>query len=79
MGLKAVALAFLLGCKSTVTALHHQTLTTNPWLQAAADRGEKKESEKCPSLEKCENHLLLVVITHCQTCIILYTVQLRLI
>lgn len=43
MGLKAVALAFLLDCKSTVTALHHQTLTTNPRLQAAADRKKKRE------------------------------------
>ena len=52
--LKAVALAFLLDCKSTVTALHHQTLATNPWLQAAAaERKKKKKGErKIPLLLK---------------------------
>lgn len=71
MGLKAVALAFLLDCKSTVTALHHQTLTTNPRLQSAADR-KKKTREKYPSFEKCKNHFdscFLSIITHCETCI----------
>lgn len=58
MGLKAVALAFLLDCKSTVTALHHQTLTTNPRLQAAAaDR--KKKREKYPSLKNVK-----ITLTH---------------
>lgn len=49
-----MALAFLLHCKSTVTALHHQTLTTNLRLQSAADRKKKKkeEEEKYPSFLK---------------------------
>lgn len=61
VGLKAVALAVLLHCKSTATALHHQTLTTNPRLQAAADRKKRNT----PALRKN----LKITLSHAFGCI----------